>query len=163
MPGDGGKISNLERLQKADVFRKKENSMKEKEFCYGEEGQERLDCDPEDTFDNFMSNIEDGEEISYPVKVLEFRRIEVTLRVDSILDSVLESLDEEYGDPDGDYTTPTKKMKEAAEVFAKEIISEYYSWMCELTGNYYAFDKDGKSTYWEVKRDKKDTDDKSNS
>lgn len=48
-------------------------------------------------------------------------------RVDprAVLDEVLESLDEEYGDIEGDPTEPTDTMRRAAEVFCEVIIREY--------------------------------------
>lgn len=47
------------------------------------------------------------------------------------LESMLYHLDEELGDPKGDYTTPTPRMVEAAAAFAKVVCSEYVSWQCE--------------------------------
>jgi hypothetical protein len=49
----------------------------------------------------------------------------------SPLEDVLERLDEEFGDPDGERTEPTKKMKEAEEAFMKVILSEYVPWACD--------------------------------
>jgi hypothetical protein len=50
------------------------------------------------------------------------------------LEHVLELLDEEYGDPEGGYTKPTEKMKEAEESFLEAVLSEYKAWTCEPIG-----------------------------
>lgn len=47
------------------------------------------------------------------------------------LDRILESLDEEYADPDDSTTKPTAAMRAAALQFAETIRAEYDSWMCE--------------------------------
>lgn len=46
------------------------------------------------------------------------------------LNDILEGLDEEYGNPEGDYTKPTDAMKKAQEVFLKVVAEEYSSWAC---------------------------------
>lgn len=50
------------------------------------------------------------------------------------LDRVLECLDEEFGNPDGDYSDPTDAMKAAEAVFIKAVLFEYSVWSCEETG-----------------------------
>ena len=116
------------------------------ELYYGKEDQERLDCDPDDTFDIIVSNTGDRG-IKYPVKVYEFKRRTVMLDGNYPLDHVLEYLDGEYGDIDGDFTTPSKSMKKAADKFIQTIIDEYEVWGCERTGNYYEFGPDGSKKY----------------
>ena len=49
---------------------------------------------------------------------------------DGILENAIERLQEEYGGPDWEDPVPTKKMKEAAEAFAKVIAEEFSPWMC---------------------------------
>ena len=49
----------------------------------------------------------------------------------SPLDYVLEYLDEELGDPDGNLVTPTERMKKAEQEFIKVILEEYEPWACE--------------------------------
>lgn len=50
------------------------------------------------------------------------------------LKSILERLDEEYGDDDLDseYTKPTQAMKEAEKTFMEVIAREYMIFMCEI-------------------------------
>jgi hypothetical protein len=43
-------------------------------------------------------------------------------------------LDEEYSDPDGDYTKPTERMKVVARVFVDAVLNDYQAWACEPTG-----------------------------
>ncbi|MDX8383426.1 MAG: hypothetical protein R8M45_05050 [Ghiorsea sp.] len=50
------------------------------------------------------------------------------------LESLLERLDEEYADPNGDNTEITDRMREAWEAMSKVIISEYQPWGYEPDG-----------------------------
>jgi hypothetical protein len=48
------------------------------------------------------------------------------------LDTVLEAMEEEYGDPDGiSVNDPTAAMREAACTFLRSILAEYRVWGCE--------------------------------
>lgn len=48
------------------------------------------------------------------------------------VESFLESLDEEYGDPDAYHATPPSEAMKAAElVFIKAVLAEYEPWQCE--------------------------------
>lgn len=105
-------------------------------YYYGLPGQEKLDDDPFDTYTNLLENLKPGEQPTYPIKVLEWEPIKPKVNPMSILDRVLEELDEEYADPDSyDNTEPNQAMKDAAEAFAKVIEREYKSYMCEPNGN----------------------------
>ncbi len=74
---------------------------------------------------------EEDEVTVYGYKRREFPPEEDTSRY--VLDLVLEWLDEnhELGNPDA-ASEPTKRMEEAARVFAREIADEYHVWACEL-------------------------------
>lgn len=52
----------------------------------------------------------------------------------SPLELVLENLDEEYGDPDGDGYEVTDAMKAAEKAFLEIVAAEYRPWSCEQTG-----------------------------
>lgn len=52
----------------------------------------------------------------------------------SPLEYMIECLDEEYSDPEGDYSVPTPAMREAERVFIQAVLKEYKSWLCEPTG-----------------------------
>ncbi len=115
-----------------------------KKEYYGYEGQERLVDDPADVVDNLVTGEEDYQD--YPIKVHVFRPMEAigspTDYAIRILEELLETLDDEYGDPDGDNTKPTKKMREASLELAKVMKEEYVSWMCEPTGEVLEFSKE---------------------
>ncbi len=49
---------------------------------------------------------------------------------DRLVEMVLETLDEEFGDPE-EYSEPTPMMKVAAEVFVAAVVDEYKVWTCE--------------------------------
>jgi len=53
---------------------------------------------------------------------------------DSDLESLIERLDDEYADPDGDCHEITDPMREAWEAMSKVIISEYQAWAHEPDG-----------------------------
>lgn len=50
------------------------------------------------------------------------------------LDILLEQLDEQHGDPEGDGTRPTEAMRAAEKVFIDAVLAEYESWACEPSG-----------------------------
>jgi hypothetical protein len=68
------------------------------------------------------------------VTVQEFAPVRAEISPDSVLDFVLENLDEEYGDPDGDQTERTLAMQTAEQAFINTILAEYEPWNCAPTG-----------------------------
>lgn len=76
--------------------------------------------------------------LKFPIKVYVHKKMSVSDMADSIAERALEDalgfLDEEYSDPDGDTTEPTKKMKAAANAFGKAVVEDYDVWACEPTG-----------------------------
>lgn len=60
-----------------------------------------------------------------------FARMEPSIGSDS-LEDVLEHLDEEHADADGDCTRPTKRMQVAEADFHRIVLEEYESWACEV-------------------------------
>jgi len=90
---------------------------------------ERLWCDSIDDAVEEYLDILDGEwpEIA---TVKGFERMKVTYDGGLILERMLEHLDEEYGDPDGDPTDPTEEMKKAADALVKIVLASYHSWAC---------------------------------
>lgn len=118
--------------------------MKQQEIFYGVEGQEQLDESVKDVVESLVNGgwsytggsgswKEIADQISWPIEVHVYRRRALP-RPETILGFVLDMLDEEYCDPDGDNTDPTPGMKAAAETFVQAILSEYVPWRCEPTG-----------------------------
>lgn len=70
------------------------------------------------------------------VTVYEYKPMDVEkyLSAKNLVEDLLESLEDDYGDPDGDGTKPTERMIEAAEQFIKVIEHEYVPWAMEKTG-----------------------------
>lgn len=66
--------------------------------------------------------------------LVEFKRMEIDPARLGVLEHLLEFLDEEYGNQDGDWTTPTPDMKSAELTFIKAVLKEYEVWQCEPTG-----------------------------
>lgn len=113
---------------------------------YGLQDQEQLDNDPQTVVDGILEDACEGigesfdtiaDRIEWPIKVLEYKPLTLSESyvVDMTLDHVLETLDEEYANPDGDGTNPTDDMRTAANRLAKIIIRDYDVWTCEPTGD----------------------------
>jgi hypothetical protein len=47
------------------------------------------------------------------------------------LEDILDTLDEEFGNPYGDSFEPTAKMKDAEQAFLRVVEKEYVPWACE--------------------------------
>jgi len=76
--------------------------------------------------------------LAWPLEVLVFRRMDAQTLAPGIADRcrdlALETLDEELGDPDGDFTQATDAIEEAAQEFARKMCAEDEVWNCERTG-----------------------------
>lgn len=70
------------------------------------------------------------------VEVFGFARMEIDLDFwsNDVLTRFIESVDEEYGDPDDGYSEPTEAMKTAAKAFVRAVVADYKSrvWACEI-------------------------------
>ena len=101
---------------------------------YGHEGQERLSSSAEDVV---LQLLEDENYADFPIEVFVYKPMDAVGDIEkyskSILEDLLENLDENYGDPDGDLTEPTDNMKKASLELAKTIAREYNVWSCEKT------------------------------
>lgn len=70
----------------------------------------------------------------YPdfIELRGYARMRVEFVKGDTLDRTIEYLDEEYGDPDGDYDSPvTEKMYAAEAAYHKAIAEDYQPWACE--------------------------------
>lgn len=106
--------------------------MKKTDILYGLRHQEELNDSVEDVVEYQLEGDTNSAE-----EIIEFRRVAVKDwggMGGRVLERVLEELDEEYGDPNGDFPEPTKAMKEAADTFMKVVLDEYVPWNCEPTG-----------------------------
>ena len=116
---------------------------------YGLEYWERLVSEVEEVIETvFEENCDKAGEtfeeiadrLSWPILVLKYTPRNVGGEAmakklgENALEIALEYLDEEYGDPEGDYSASTPAMKAAAQKLGQVIVAEYQSWMCEPTG-----------------------------
>ena len=123
--------------------------MNKNDTLYGLEDQERLDLDPDDVIDRVIDDAASfagesfdaiAERLDWPLKVKVYKRmslggVDLTLTIaTTALERTLDDLDENYGDPDGDYSDPTEAMKSAARAFARAVLADYVPWACEPTG-----------------------------
>jgi len=72
-----------------------------------------------------------GERTPKTVTVYGFARMELKRAECRVLADLLERLDEEYGDPDGDWGVATTAMEEAEKHFIDVVLAEYCPWACE--------------------------------
>jgi len=63
-----------------------------------------------------------------------YARLEPNIKIeaDNVLYTILESLDEEFGNPDSYPTKATDNMKTAAKKFVATVLDEYTLWTCEI-------------------------------
>jgi hypothetical protein len=114
-------------------------------FWSVEDNEELSHTDLEDAveeyLDDFMSprmTQADWDAIPETVEVIGYKRMD-PLTVGSVdhygpLDHLLESLDDEFGDPNGNPTDRTSAMEDAAEEFVGKVLAEYTVWACEPSG-----------------------------
>lgn len=124
------------------------------ERMYGLVDDERLEVEAETIVERVIDDAVEtpGEpfdaiaaRIKWPIEVFVFKRMEIP-SAESIgedaLERVLENLDEEHADPDGDQTKPSPAMEAAALAFGKAIVADYKSWACEQTREVITFSKE---------------------
>ncbi len=80
-----------------------------------------------------MTAAEVLEELPGTVDVFGFARAEIDAGRWAKLctEELLHCLDDEYGDPNGDFTKPNEAMLAAANAFVAAVLAEYEPWMCE--------------------------------
>jgi hypothetical protein len=125
------------------------DKMKKDDVCYGLEHWEQLEMDPDSVVERVLENACDkvGEgfdalaaRIAWPIRIRVYKRRDIggeacaASVAASAIEHALENLDEEYADPDGEYTKATDGMKAAALAFGRAVVAEYVSWTCEPTG-----------------------------
>lgn len=107
----------------------------EPESFWGMDGWESLESDIEDAVKRYVGDacetalVEMVEKAEWPAVFNEHKHAK---KPDAarVLERVLENLDEDLGNPDGDATEPTPKMLAAMQT----ILDEYTVWNCEETG-----------------------------
>ena len=121
------------------------------EKCYGTKEDEILSNTPEEALIKYAESFDNEENIIFPITIYTFKRAEISLTANYILDYVLESLDDEYGSPYmNDYTESTPAMKDAAENLVNIIKKEYMPWQCEIdeSEKIYTFNKSDLDKYF---------------
>lgn len=99
-----------------------------------------------DTFEAAASHKE------WPMKVYVFKRMnhwrDRVSFAENYLERILEDLDEEYGDPEGDATRPSDAMKRAALAFVDSVFKEYEPWNCERTKDFVLITREEADERW---------------
>jgi hypothetical protein len=100
---------------------------------WGMKDDEYYDCNSIWEYINKFCEEHDDDSIPETIDLIGFDPVVVNeeKQADWVLENFLESLDENYSNPDNDYTKPTDGMKLAAKEFVKKILSEYQVTTCE--------------------------------
>jgi len=91
---------------------------------------------PDEAIGEYLENLAaDLEPEAMPAEITlrGFKRMQPTSSsCGTVLDNVLEHLDEEHGNPNSyGFTQPTPAMLEAEKVFKAAVLAEYKAWACE--------------------------------
>jgi len=131
--------------------------MKKDDLCYGLDGWECLEMDPDAAVERVLENacckVGEGfdvmaDRIEWPIRILVFKRRDIggeacaKIIAERAIGGALENLDEEYSNPDGDYTDATEGMEAAALAFGRAVVAEYVSWTCEPNGDVIEYTRD---------------------
>lgn len=126
---------------------------------YGYADSERLFDSPDELLEEWVERHEQDTTFDeaaaseeWPMKICVFRRMDHWtsrhILAERALDRLLEDLDEEYGDHDGEPTEPSESMKRASLAFADSILKEYMPFMCEPTGEVIEITKQQAEEAW---------------
>lgn len=91
----------------------------------------------DDAIESLLDGVGDIDKLPETLEIYGYARQlpKVNTWAVNILDRFLENLDEEYGNPDGNYTESTDSMKEAAEKFVTTVLDDYVSWVCDIVAH----------------------------
>lgn len=109
------------------------NSPEPKVICWScNPDAEVLGRDPDQAILDYLDEYLDrDEETPETVILYGYARMPVKVDPEQILEDIIERLDEEYGDPDGNFDTPiSDDMKKAAQYLAAVVERDYESWAC---------------------------------
>ena len=128
------------------------------EQLYGLDGDETLQECPENVLDQWIDLVgfntfeAAASHEEWPMKVYVFKRMNHWRNrvrfAENYLERILEDLDEEYGDPEGDTTEPTDAMKRAALAFVDAVFREYEPWNCERTKEFVLITREEAEERW---------------
>lgn len=100
-------------------------------------GSERLShCNMDEAIEDYLDifALPGGgfaDNMPYRAEFIGYARMKPHFLEKETLNHTLEYLDEEFGDPDGEWTEPTPEMIEAERIYHEAILKEYVPWMCE--------------------------------
>ena len=121
--------------KKADEISRYESSFFEHypEIMWGVNGQEVLDADLDDCIERYLDSDDEDFEAPETITVEAYERMKLSReRVESHLSDMVESIDDDYGDPDGT-SDPAPQIMEAWQSFCKIFVDTYEVWRCDRT------------------------------
>lgn len=104
-------------------------------LLWGEEGQDPHTADSlNEAMEDLLDNCYDGSILAMePFTMVAVRPMLVTPSDYALrhqLECIIETLDEEYGDPDAPDWTPTKEVTLAHDLFITQLCADYPVWLC---------------------------------
>jgi hypothetical protein len=134
------------------------------ELLYGFDGDEQLNhTDPDEVVGYHLDDLWEPtahgiqwrlSAVKWPLRVLEFRPMDIKRHVvrfaEITLEELLERCDEEHADPNGGPTEPTENMQKAACAFVDAVLSEYKVWSHEPTGRVLEYTEEQARKIWEA-------------
>lgn len=108
-------------------------------FYTCDEDAERLrHTEPYEAVQEFIDEFPLEDPLPAEVTVYEFAPMEITnMAVHRAVDDILERLDEDYGDPDGEVIFEATPLMRAVEALLHEVFQrQYRPWMCRQVGSF---------------------------
>ena len=104
------------------------------DIYYGLGSDEQLRHHEVDSF--VESYLDEREPRHWPdtIEVVKWERQKLGDGDFQVPDDLYESLDEAYGDPDGDRSIPSENVQACWEKFVRAVKDEYFVWACEPAG-----------------------------
>jgi len=98
------------------------------------DSEELTHLSPDDAVEEWYDQVGSGD-LPESIVVHGYARMPFDVDPERILERVLEDLDEEHGDPNGQCDSTTKAqdavLREAAKTFAAVVVANYSPWACE--------------------------------
>jgi len=109
--------------------------MDRKIVFWGDKDDEHLTfAEMDDAIESILDGMDDINALPETIDVCGFARMEPNAKSEAVrvLERTLSDLDQEYGNPDGNYTKATDSMQEAAKTFVAAVLDEYTVWACDI-------------------------------
>lgn len=137
--GYSGLIPKGKRNPYVSRLKKQISTSDEKEVVFWdcEDSEKLVHEDQDDAVECFLDSLlEPGvsvvqQELPETIEVKGYARMDVGITAEEVLEAAIDTLDQEYGDPNGDCFEPTEAQMVAAQEFADKFNLDYRCYACE--------------------------------